>query len=1060
MQGCFKLIAICITAFICSATAAQQNKRGASNSAFKNNIADSNSVTATGTIKNAATGKIIGAVNVSVPGFSAALTDDSGKFSIRVPGYNATLFISAEGFQSKEIALRGLNNISVSLLEDSYNSIYDAVMLPFGSRSRTQTVNAISGVNTEGNWNRSTETPESYLQGKVAGLTPIMRSGTPNVGGFLSLRGFNSLYGTNQPLIIVDGIIFDTKDDGPSLISNHYTNALATIDAKDIENITVIKDAVSTYGTKGANGVIIITTSHAKQLATRIDAAVYGGVNFSPENLPVMKSSDYRIYLSDILKSKGLTDDQIQAQPYMNDNPLNPNYARYHNETDWQKQVFKNSSSRNAYLKVTGGDNIAKYSISIGYLNNTGITNKTDLTKYSVRFNGDINLSRRLTVNTNLSYTYYDQNLRDQGLSFKTNPILLSLIKAPFLNTNDVSDNGAISPNIAETDTFNVSNPLAVINTVRGNSKVYRFLGGINFRYQLSNSLSIFSLIGITVNQVREQVFIPRKGIANDTLPNAIAESRLGGQSKRLFSLYNDTYIDYTKHLTRQHLLNARAGVRYLNTKTEQSIATGFNSPTDNFISVGTGVSNLRRTAGDIGKSIWLNSYLGLNYSFANKYFLDLNVAVDGSSKFGKATKDGINISGNSFAIMPSAGASWLVSSEKFMSQFKFIDLLKLRASYGRTGNDDIGNYTAKQSYVSQNLLGVQGLVRNNIGNPQLQWEANTKANVGVDVSFLNERINISVDAFQNKTNNMIAYENAPTASGFEYVITNSAKMKTSGMDFSLSGRILNSKNWKWDVGVLLASYKNVITSLPGNQITDYGGASVLTAAGNPAMIFWGYKTKGVYSNDADAAADGLTKLQKNGTYAPFKGGDMRFDDVNGDKIIDNNDRQNIGNPNPDFTGGINTKLSWKRISIEAVFNFTKGNSVYNGVRATLESGSATNNQLISMVNRWRVPGQITNIPKSTFGDPMGNSHFSDRWIEDGSFLRLKILSATYSIPIKPGFVKYASLYATANNLFTITKYLGYDPEFQSTESIFTRGIDVALEPQTRSVAAGVRIGL
>jgi TonB-linked SusC/RagA family outer membrane protein len=1071
MQGCIKLSIVGIAAFTCSALFAQPSTGDtiAVASSTKNT---GKSQVVTGVIKDAATGKPLPAVNVSVPNYAAALTDDNGKFSIRVPDYNTTLYVTGEGFQMKEIALRGNGTVETSLYEESYNSIYDNVTVPFGVKSRNQTTNAIGSVNADGNWNRTLEPVEGYLQGKVAGLQPIMRSGTPNVGAFLALRGYNSLYGTNQPLVVVDGHIFDINDYGPSLISNHYTNAFASIDVKDIENITVIKDAVSTYGTKAANGVILITTSHAKQLATRIDAAVYGGGNFRPAKLPVMEASDYRVYLSDILKSRGWTDDKIQAQPYMNDNPANPDYYRYHNNTDWQSHVLKNSESRNIFLKVTGGDNIAKYSISIGYSKNAGVTEKTDMTKYGVRFNGDINLSRRLTANTNLSYTYYEQNLQDQGLAYKTNPIYLALIKAPFLNTNDVSNNGAVSPNLADTDTLGLSNPLAAVSNIRNNSKAYRFFGGINFRYQLSQSVSIFSLIGVTVDEVREQTFIPGKGIADDTLGNAIAIRRLGGQGKRLFTIFNDTYVDYSKTFNRIHKLQARAGVRYLQTKTEQSVTLGFNSPTDNFISVGTGVSILRKTGGDIGKYKWLNTYVGADYSLYNKYFLALNMAVDGSSRFGAEAKDGIRIGatqpergpktgGNAYAVMPSVGASWLVSSEHFMSQVKFVDLLKLRASIGKTGNDDIGNYTSKQGYVSQNLLGLQGLVRANIGNPGIQWESNTKANVGVDVALLKERISLSWDYFQNKTSKMIAYEPAPTASGFTYAITNSGAMKTTGMDFGINARVLNNKDWKLDLGATISYYKNRITELPGDfTITSYGGATVRSAVNNPANIFWGYKTNGVYATDADAAAAGLTKLQTDGSYAAYKGGDVRFVDLNGDKIINDNDRQNIGNPNPDYVGGFNGHLSWKRFAFDAVFTFSKGNQSYNGVRAALEAQSSTNNQLQSVINRWRVPGQITNVPKASYGDPMGNSSFSDRWIEDGSFLRLKVVSLSYDLPLKKGFVKNASVYTTANNLLTFTKYLGFDPEFQATESILSRGIDVGLEPQFKSFTAGLRIGL
>lgn len=757
---------------------------------------------ATGVIKDAATGKPLSAVSVSVEDFSAALTDDKGNFSIKVPNYNATLIISGQGFQSKEIPLRGQKQITTSLYEESYNSIYDEVQLPFGAKAGNKTVQSVTSVNVDGNWGRNGETPDGFLQGKVAGLNATMRSGTLNAGAYLSLRGMNSLYTTNQPLIIVDGAIYDYNDYGTSVIGNHYTNALAMIDVKDIENITVIKDASSTYGTKGANGAIIITTIHAKDLATKIDFAAYTGINSAPENLPVMKSGDYRNFLSDVLKSRGWTDAQIQAQPYMNDNTSNPEYYRYHNETDWQKKVLANSTTSNFYLKVTGGDNIAKYALSLGYLKGAGITKGTNLNKYNVRFNGDLNISKRLTVNTNLSFTYYEHFLQDQGIAPKTNPIYLALTKAPFLPTNVIDNAGNVSPNLADVDTFGISNPSAVIANLIDNTKAYRFYGTINFKYQLSRYITLGTIVGITYDKVREQRFVPRKGVTDDTLANAIAYSRLAGNQKNINNLYNDTYIDFTKKLNADNKLSMRAGLRYLNGSYEQYLALGYNSATDDFISVGTGQAALRKVGGDLGKYTWINSYAAIDYALKNKYFFSFNAAMDGSSRFAPNATQGVKIGGNSYALLPSIAGAWLISSENFMKQLKFVDVFKLRASIGKTGNDDIGNYTYRQSYVSQNLLGVQGLVRGNVSNPYFQWEANTKFNIGTDITLFKERLSLSFDYFNNKTEKMVLYEALPAATGFDYAVTNNGAMKTSGLELSVNARIINKSKLKWDVGV------------------------------------------------------------------------------------------------------------------------------------------------------------------------------------------------------------------------------------------------------------------
>lgn len=1028
-----------------------------------------------GIINDAATGKPIAAVNVAIPGYSAALTDAKGQFTINAPNYDATLFVNAEGLQSREVALKGRKTVTLSMYEDGFVSLYDNAILPLGPKPQNQLVNAVASISLDGAWTRNSETADGYLQGKVAGLDATMRSGTPFTGANMLIRGYGSLYGTNQPLVVVDGMLYDNNDYGTSLITAHYTNPLAEIDLKDIENITVIKDGASLYGTKGANGVMIITTSRAKQLATKIDFAAYTGVNFVPKEMPVMKSADYRTYLSDVLKSRGgiFTDSYIQGQPYMNDNPANKDYYRYHNETDWQKEVMENSMNSNYFLKISGGDDIAKYGLSMGIQKNGGITKNTDATRLNTRFNADLNLSKKLTASANLSYTYYEQNMRDQGLAAGVNPLYLALVKAPFLHRQQVSDSGAVSPNAADTDTFGVSNPaVAVGQSVIGKNQVYRFFGVVNLKYKLSNNLTASVLGGATFDKIREQIFLPRLGIKNDTLINAVGDSRLGSQVKRESNLYADAFLDYSKTFKRLHHLNARLGFRYQNSQTEQDVATGFNSATDDYISVGNGVSTLRKVGGDIGNSVWTSVYLAADYGYNNKYFVTFNGAMDGSSRFGPKTKDGIGIGGSKFAVMPSIGLSWIASSEKFMADVKFIDLLKLRATYSLTGNDDIGNYTYRQSYVSQNYGGTsstyqipqltEGLVRNNVANPYLQWETNTRANLGLDMAILNERVSISIDAYHNTTANMLTYEPLPAASGFGFAVTNSGALHTNGLDLSINARIVNHKFFKWDMGVTLTRYKTTIDQLPaGDILTNYRGATILTSVGAAPNQFYGFKTMGVFTSDAEAATANLTKKNSDGSFSTFKGGDVHFVDRDGNGIIDDNDRQVIGNPNPDFTGMFSTKLTYKAFGLEVLCNFSKGNNNYNALRAVLESASSANNQLLSVNNRWRANGQATNMPKATWGDPMGNNRFSDRWIEDGSFLRMKTISLTYNVHLKQGgFIKDMTLYATGNNLLTFTHYLGYDPEFYAGQTIFSRGVDVALEPQFKSVVAGVRIGL
>jgi len=1022
----------------------------------------------TGTVKEASTGKALPGINITVPGYSAALTDDNGVFNITVPEKSVSLKVSGPGYQEREVALKGQTSVDISLFEDAFNSVYDEALMPYGNVPLNKVAHSVTSFNTTGNWERATETPDSWLQGRVAGLNAIRRSGTPSIGADLFLRGFNSLYATNQPLYVVDGVIYDVNSYGNSLIAGHATNPLADIDIKDIDNVTVIKDGASMYGTRGGNGVILISTGKAKDVATKIDFAAYGGFNAMPKLLPVMQSGDYRTYLSDQLKTTGLNDDIIQSLPFMNDNASNPDYYRYHNQTNWQNQVMKNSYNQNYHLRVTGGDDIATYALSLGYTTNKGVISNTGLTRYFMRFNANLKLTAKLTANANLAFTSSQQDLKDQGISPKTNPLYLGLVKSPFLPINQMGNDGAKSPILADTDIFGISNPSVAIQNIQDLNKNYRFSGSFGLQYELSKSIDITTLIGLTFDKVRENFFVPNVGIAHDTISLAVASNRSGSNVQRLFSLFNDTRISYNKTFGFIHNVSANLGARYNSSSSQSDFGLGYNSATDNFVSVGMGSNALRKVGGEIGDWNWLNMYFNTDYKLLSRYFLSFNAAVDGSSRFGKKIPNGmiLTINQNKLAVLPSVAAAWLISSEKCMSKVKFVDMLKLRVSYGLTGNDDIGNYTSRQYYVSQNLLGMQGLVRGNIGNPELRWETVAKLNFGIDASLFNERVSLHIDAFKNKTTDMITFEPIITTSGFPFAITNNGGMKTDGIELAINGRLIN-RTLKWDIGVNLSKSKNKITKIPNDQLITptFGGASIISKVGMAANLFYGYKTSGVYATTAQAAPPGqfagLLNRTANGNLVPFQAGDIRFVDNNGDKIIDGEDMQVIGNPNPDFIGSISNVISWKRWSFDALITFSKGNDIFNYTRARLESMSGAENQTLRTINRWRAEGQITSVPRAAWGDPSGNSRFSDRWIEDGSYIRLRTISLTFDFPIKEGYlIKYAKIYATGNNLLTLTKYLGYDPEFSATGSVFSQGIDIGFEPQFRSIQLGVRIGL
>ncbi|MGO4912110.1 SusC/RagA family TonB-linked outer membrane protein [Leeuwenhoekiella sp. W20_SRS_FM14] len=1018
-----------------------------------------------GLIKDAKTGKGISGISIAVENFSAAITNEDGTFSIKVPHLNALLRISGLEYQAKVFPINNRENgFEIELFEANYSSFYEVARLP-GNDQLQYTGTQATHVEDfdELQWsNPVNESVGDFLQGKVAGLNSVRKSGVQGSGAYLTLRGFNSLYATNKPLLVVDGLIYDDEDYGSGIIQNNTSSPLSMLDVKDIEDVTVLKDGSSLYGTKGANGVIIITTTRAVDLSTKIDFTMYGGFNQIPDRLPVLNSGEYRSYLSQLVATRGDSQTQIENLPWVSEDRSTGNYFRYRNNTNWQDQVFKNSGNQNYYLKIRGGDDIAKYGLSVGYLNSDGILKNSGLERYNTRLNASLKLTDKLFVDANLSFIHNTEYQSDQGLAYKTSPLYLSLTKSPFMAINAINASGEVSPNLDDVDLFNVSNPLAILDNGFGVNKNYRFFGNLNFKYQFNKNFSAHTIVGISYNKERESFFIPDFGVADLVLPTAIATNRSGSEVQRLYSILTDTYLNYSKQLDFKNKLDLRLGFRTQNNNSESDLGLGFNSATDDFTSVGAGSNLLRFVGGALGEWNWVNAYLSAEYDYLNKYFVTFNAALDGSSRFGDAIEDGgVTIGGSRFATMGSLSAGWLISSENFLKNIKAINLLKLRGSVGFTGNDDIGNYTAQQLYVSQNLLGLQGLVRDNIGNPELKWETVRKINLGADIALFNERLNASVDVYENKTTDMITYETISTTSGFDNIVSNSGTMQTRGIDLSLNSRLVNTSDIKFDLGFTLSRYINEVTDIPNEIIlSQFGGATYITHEGEDANLFFGYQTNGVYATTAEATAAGLKIPLGNGNFAPFQGGDVIFTDLNGDQVIDEQDRTVIGNPNPDFTGSVSTSFAYKRLSLSALFNFSVGNDIYNGLRNNLEKMSGYENQSIAVRNRWVAEGQQTSIPRAVWGDPMGNASFSDRWIEDGSYLRLKTLVLAYDIPLDLDYLNAVKIYATANNLFTLTDYLGYDPEFSATSSIFGQGADIGLVPQFTTIQIGVRLGL
>ena len=484
--------------------------------------------------------------------------------------------------------------------------------------------------------------------------------------------------------------------------------------------------------------------------------------------------------------------------------------------------------------------------------------------------------------------------------------------------------------------------------------------------------------------------------------------------------------------------------------------------------------------------------YLNATYNYANRYFADFSLSSQSSSRFGNNTKQGFQLAGVSWGIFPSLQLGWVISNEKWFKTGKGIQYLKLTAGVDQSGNDDLDYYASRTYWESQRVTdNTVGLYLKNIENSTIQWETTTKYNVALEGSFLNNRLQAGLDLYWHKTDNLLTMKELSYVSGLKANYwTNEGALTNKGFEFKANAALINKKNWKWEVGATIGHYNNKITELPSSntiELSDvngenkkvingyttsiYGQDNVITAVGESVGSFFGWQTNGVFATDEEASQAGALGYLKYPTgladedkkYANFNAGDVRFVDQNNDGVIDNGDRVVIGNPNPDIFGNLYTSLTWKDLRLDVNFKYNLGNDIYNYQRSILEGGNTTYNQTTAMLRRWSYEGHQTDMPKASFSDSedwRNNERMSDRWIEDGSYLKLKNVRLTYTVPYSNSWLLGLKVWAEANNLVTITKYLGTDPEMSSHNGALYQGIDTGLIPCSRNFNIGVSINL
>lgn len=1027
--------------------------------------------------------KPLAGIQLKVLGYDrySAMTGADGKFTIKVPEFATTLFVHSPSFMSQQVAINAKDtekDIQVFMMQEKFRPMY----------TEGTTYTAQAGFDAEA----KDVTIESDIENILgADVRTVTRSAAPGIGATMFVRGLSSINANAQPLIVVDGVEQDMQQNRLSLHSGQINNILANIAPEDIASVKVLKNATALYGARGGNGVILITTKRGKSMATRIDANISAGVSLVPQLPTMMNASQYRNYATEILGTvpENINRDTPISFRFLNDDPNNYYYHTYHNDTDWTDYVYDTAMTQNYNINVQGGDDIGMYNLSVGYVKAESTAKNNDFDRMNVRFNTDINILYNLNTKFDISISrtnskvFDDGAMEDLSAGAITSPTFLSLIKSPIVSPYQYNAIvGGFTSLLCDYDDiysqlgsgYGLANPVAILNNANGDNKNKAENTYFNVRVEptwtINNSLSLTSMFSYTLDRNSQRYHRPFVGVPSFEISNlGTVTSMAASLFSKEINVVSDTHIDW-KHQYGKHNLAAFGGFKYTyfsfddnNLKTEYNSTTNDKNPA---LSASSGYQHIKGN-NDVWKN--LQWYGNVDYNYMNRYFATVSLSAEANSRFGAKSGD-LDLCGVAWALFPSVQLGWVMTNESWFPRNLGVNYFRVNAGYDMSGNDDISNYAARTSLsavrFNYNAIGLQ---LTNIGNDEIKWETNHKFNVGLQAYMLNNRLGVDFNYYVNKTKDLLTLQTFKNPiGGINNYWTNGGEIKNEGFELSVTAKPVVTHKWNVEVGASVGHYANKVTKLPDGDYTSsvYGDNNILTSVGNPVGLFYGYKTAGVFATDAEAKAagkDGYLYMEDNaGIRNDFKAGDVHFIDQNNDGKISELDKVVIGDPNPDIYGNIFATINYKNLTLTMGWNYSLGNDVYNYQRSILNSGSTFYNQQVAEVAHWRYEGQQTDYPRLAYGDPMGNNRFSDRWIEDGSYLRLKTLNLSYKVPV-PGswtWLQGLTIWAQANNLLTFTKYLGSDPEFSIGNGVLYQGIDCGNIAQGRSFQCGVKINL
>lgn len=951
-----------------------------------------------GQVLEAVTDMPIPGVNVIIKGTNNGVVTDFDGNYSIMATSQDTLVFSYVGFQNKEILVGNKVTMNVSL-EENTEALSEVVVVGYGSQKREDITGAVGVIDAEETFKeRPNNDLGSLIQGQAAGVKVLKSSGKPSAGFNIRVRGTSSISAGSDPLYVIDGV---------------PTTDTRSLNPSDIESISILKDASSAaiYGAQGANGVVLITTKQGKSEKAQFQFDSYVGVAQVWKTLEVLNAEQYR----DLMTELG----------------YNTQWDQYNENTDWQNKVFRDALSHNYQLSVSGKNNGTQYYISGGYLNQEGAVRSAEMERFSFKTNLSKEVNDWLKIGTNVNYTHYSDVDVTDNAAVNQGGVLLGVLATP-PNIGVYNEDGTFTSNPFQ----DWENPISSTDGADRGYKNQRLLGNIYTEVDFLKNFTFKTNFGIDFNADRYDYFL-------DPFRTSYGRA-LNGSSQYNTNINNyfiwDNTLSY-KNKFGDHKIEGLVGSVYQKNRWEYSNIERRNFASAEITTPGAGSEIVGASA---GKSEKANaSFISrINYDYKNRYLLTANFRADGSSNFGP---------NNRWGYFPSFSVGWRISRESFLENIDELSELKLRAGYGIVGNDNLGSYAylARVGSGGNYPIGGQtmpGTYPATIANEDLKWEESEQTNLGVDLGLYDGKITFSADAYIKKNYDLLLNVPMPTGTGFSSAIQNVGEIENRGLEFQLNTINYSNDNFTWRTSANLSFNRNEAKDIVGQVITQGPVASrgnvSLIREGEPLGTFYGYEWGGV-----DPATGNVYYINQEGesTFTPTA-----------------DDRKIIGDPNPDFIYSLGNTFTYKEFGLDIFLQGSQGNDIFNATKLQMESMIDSKNQLASVLNRWRQPGDITDIPRVNTEGSTDNSRLSNRYVEDGSYLRFKAVTFSYNFKqnaLDKLHLNALKFYVTGENLITLTDYSGFDPQvnaFGGDNAV--QGVDFGTYPQTRNVIFGMNV--